>query len=48
MMTFGMVIGIALAVYLFAKAIVFETSMSVSNANEEQADMLEEIHEKVF
>ena len=48
LMSFGMVTFIALTVYLFAKAIVFEPSVQVSNADEDQADMLEEIHEKVF
>ena len=47
-MKFGMVTFIALAVYLFAKAIVCEPSVAVPNPDEDQADMLEEIHEKVF
>ena len=48
LMQFGMVTFIALAVYLFAKAIVCEPSVAVPNPDEDQADMLEEIHEKVF
>ena len=47
LMTFSMVTFIALSVYLFSKAIAQEKSIAVSNEDEEQADYLEEIHEKV-
>ena len=47
LMTFLMVTFIALSVYLFSKVIVYEKSVAVLNEDEEQADYLEEIHEKV-
>ena len=47
LMTFSMVTFIALSVYLFTKAIAYEKTVAVTNEDEEQADYLEEIHEKV-
>ena len=44
---FGTVIFVALAVYLFSKAIVFEKALAVENEDEDQTEFIEEIHEKV-
>ena len=42
-----MVVFIALTVYLFTKAAQYEKDFSNDSENDEQADFIEEIHEKV-
>ena len=46
-MTFSMVIFIALAVYLVSKAVTYERSIAVDTEEENLAETIEEIHEKV-
>lgn len=46
-MTFSMVVCMALSVYLFAKAIAFEKSITVENEEEDLTETIENIHEKV-
>ena len=46
-MFFAKICCIALAVYLFQKAIAYEKSVAVENEEEEQAEFIEEIHERV-
>ena len=43
----GMVVFIALTVYLFGKAVTLEKSIAVENQDEDQTEFIEEIHEKV-
>ena len=48
LINFGMVVFMALTVYLFSKSIVFEKSVSVENQDEQdQTDTISEIHDKV-
>jgi len=47
-MTFSLIVCIALAVYLFSKAVVHEDSIAVEEAGEDQAAQIQEIHDKVM
>ena len=47
MISFMMVILIALTVYLFSKAVLFEKTVAVTDEEETLTETIEEIHEKV-